>query len=167
MTIADFDDLPEEEKKKLLFNCCGSHEWVRSMLEILPVEDLVDMLEYAEEKWYECNGADWLEAFAHHARLGDVEALSNEEMPRFGNAEQRALLTSDEAILKELAEANEEYEETFGYLYISFAPERSAEVLLEEMKDRLNNDPRDELQIAAAEQDKITKHRIKKMFGVT
>lgn len=165
MTIAEFDQLPDAKKSELLFNCCGSHEWVRAMLDVFPVEDLIDLLEYAEEKWFECNTADWLEAFANHARLGDVNALAKEELPRFGNAEQRALLTSDESVLKQLEEANDEYEDSFGYMFISFAPGKSSETLLAEMKDRILNDPREEINIAAAEQDKITKHRIKRLFA--
>ncbi len=29
------------------------------MLTVFPVEDLVELLEAAEEKWYECTEADW------------------------------------------------------------------------------------------------------------
>lgn len=165
MTIADFDKLPEDEKRQLLFYCCGSHEWVKSMLEIFPVNDLVDLLEYAEEKWYDCNTADWLEAFENHARLGDVNALAKEDMPRFGNTEQHTLLTSDNVVIQALIDASHDYEETFGYMFISFAPGKSAEQLLTELEDRLNNDPREEIRIAASEQDKITKHRLKKLFA--
>ena len=71
MTIADFDHLDSSKKKELLFNCCGSSAWVKEMLEIFPVNDLLDLLEYAEEKWFDCNPADWLEAFEHYPRIGD------------------------------------------------------------------------------------------------
>lgn len=165
MTIAEFDQLSPQEKTKRLFNCCGSHQWVKSMLEVFPVEDLIDLLEYAEEKWYDCNNDDWLEAFENHARLGDLNALAKEDMLQFGNAEQRSLLSSDENVLAALGEANDEYEETFGYMFISFAPGKSAETLLKELEDRLKNDPREEIKIAASEQDKITKHRLKKLFA--
>lgn len=165
MTIAEFNNLPIEEKKQLLFDCCGSNEWTRTMLEIFPIDDLDDLLEYAEEKWYDCNHADWLEAFENHARLGDKNALSKEGIHRFGKAEQMVLLTSDENVIQSLREANDEYEESFGYMFISFAPGKSAEILLEELNQRLNNDPREEIKIAAAEQDRITKLRLKKLFS--
>ena len=71
--------------------------------------------------------------------------------------------TTDE-ILAELMKANEEYEETFGYIFIVFATGKSAEEMLAILKERLNNDPREELMVAAAEQDKITKLRLKMLF---
>lgn len=165
MTIADFDKLSGEEKEKLLFSCCGSTEWVKSMLEIFPVNDLLDLLEYAEEKWYDCNTADWLEAFENHARLGDTNALSKEDMPQFGKSEQNSLMSSDNMVIQALINANHKYEKIFGYMFISFAPGKSAEELLTELEDRLNNDPREEIKIAASEQDKITKNRLKKFFA--
>lgn len=164
MTMSEFDKMTIEEKSDLLFSCCGSTGWVKSMLEVLPVQDLDDLLEFAEEKWYECNHSDWLEAFENHARLGDRDALAHEYMYRFGNAEQAALLSSDKELVQKLLSSNELYEETFGYMFISFAPGKSAEQLLQELEERLNNDPREEIKIAAAEQDKITKHRLRKLF---
>ncbi len=164
MTIARFDRLPDTEKQKLLFNCCGCTSWVRSMMEAFPVQDLADLLEHAEEKWYDCNPADWLEAFENHARLGDKEALQQEDLPSFSSSEQAKLLTSDENIVQSLMDANQTYEDTFGYMFISFAPGKSAEQLLAELQERLINDPREEIRIAADEQDKITKNRLKKLF---
>lgn len=69
MTIAAFDHLPTEKKQELLVQCCGSSQWVNKMLTVFPVEDLVELLEAAEEKWYECTEADWREAFEHHLKL--------------------------------------------------------------------------------------------------
>lgn len=165
MTLADFEQLPLHEKNNLLFSCCGSYEWVKSMLEILPVDDMNDLLEYAEEKWYECSHSDWLEAIENHARLGDSNSLAKEDAPHFGRAEQMTLFTSDPALIKNLKGANDEYEEIFGYMFISFAPGKSAEELLAELEARLHNDPREEIQIAADEQNKITIHRLKKLFS--
>ncbi len=165
MTIAQFDQLPVGEKRNLLFSCCGSESWVNQMLEIFPVNDLIDLLEYAEEKWFDCNPADWLEAFENHARLGDKNALQNELSDSFSINEQARLLTSENVILQSLSDANEDYEETFGYMFISYAQGKTAETLLAELEERLRNDPREEIKIAAAEQDKITKSRLRKLFS--
>ena len=77
MTIAKFDQLPSAEKNELLGMCCSSSAWIKRMLAIFPVENLVDLLEYAEEEWYDCNPADWLEAFQHHIKIGDIETIKN------------------------------------------------------------------------------------------
>lgn len=164
MTITEFDRLPAEEKNNLLFSCCGSYEWVKSMIEILPVENIEDLTEYAEEKWYECTHCDWLEAIENHARLGDSDALLTEDIPYFGKNEQKILLAADAGILERLSLANKEYEEIFGYMFISFATGKTAEQLLSELEARLHNDPREEIKIAADEQNKITINRLRKLF---
>lgn len=166
MTIAEFDHLDNDKKKKLLFNCCGSDAWVNEMLTIFPVNDLVDLLEYAEEKWYDCNPAEWLEAFENYPKIGDIH-LVKERYSKTSNyieSEQAGVMNTSDEILDELMKLNEEYEDTFGYIFIVFATGKSAEEMLEILKDRLKNDPRDEIMIAAAEQDRITKLRLKKLF---
>ncbi|MCO6497213.1 MAG: 2-oxo-4-hydroxy-4-carboxy-5-ureidoimidazoline decarboxylase [Chitinophagaceae bacterium] len=165
MTVEQFNKLPEEEQRSILFGCCGSEAWVKAMLHLIPFQNLDDLLEFAEEQWYECNHSDWLEAFENLARLGDKSALAREDTPKFGKKEQAALLSSDRKVIEQLVTANEEYEENFGYMFISFAMGKSGEQLLAEIADRLDNDPRDEINIAAAELDKITKRRLKKIFS--
>lgn len=166
MTIAEFDHLDHKKKKELLFNCCGSHTWVKEMIEILPVNDLIDLFEYAEEKWFECNSADWLEAFEHHPKIGDLSEIQQKfsKIYSYTSKEQAGIENTSEEVLNELIKANEEYEETFGYIFIVFATGKSAEEMLAILKERLLNDPREELMIAAAEQDRITKHRLAKLF---
>ena len=166
MTIAQFDNLDIKKKKELLFNCCGSTAWVKGMIEIFPVNDLVDLLEYAEEKWFDCNPADWLEAFEHHSRIGDIHSIQKRfaKTANYATDEQAGIEDSSDQVLEQLAKANEEYEENFGYLFIVYATGKSAKEMLAILQQRLNNDPHTELMIAAAEQDKITKLRIQKLF---
>ncbi|MEO6683482.1 MAG: 2-oxo-4-hydroxy-4-carboxy-5-ureidoimidazoline decarboxylase [Ginsengibacter sp.] len=166
MTIADFDNLDINKKKELLFNCCGSSTWVKEMLSIFPVNDLVDLLEYAEEKWYDCNPADWLEAFQHYPKIGDMHLVTERyaKTADYIKSEQAGISDTPDEVLEELMQANAEYEELFGYIFIVFATGKSAEEMLEILKERINNDPREEIMIAAAEQDKITKLRLKKLF---
>ena len=166
MTIAEFDHLEESQKREYLFNCCGSATWVKEMLTIFPVNDLVDLLEYAEEKWYECNPAEWLEAFEHYPKIGDTHLIKQRysKTARFIESEQAGVENTPEEIREELMKANDEYEEIFGYIFIVFSTGKSAAEMLEILKQRLNNDPREELMVAAAEQDKITKLRLKMLF---
>lgn len=166
MTIADFDHLDNDKKKELLFNCCGSSTWVKEMLTIFPVDDLLDLLEYAEEKWYDCNPADWLEAFEHYPKIGDMHLIKERyaDTAKYIKSEQAGVENSSSEILDELMKANDEYEDFFGYIFIVFATGKTAEEMLEILKARLENDPRDEIMIAAAEQDKITKLRLEKLF---
>lgn len=167
MTIAEFDHLDKEEKKLLLYQCCGSTAWVEKMLTVPPVEDLVDLLEDAEEKWYECKEEDWKEAFSHHPKIGDLESLkttfSNDQ---WAGAEQASVKHSSEQVLKSLAEGNEAYAKRFGHVFIVFATGKTPEEMLDILTARMLNTPADELKIAMEEQLKITKHRLEKLFGI-
>lgn len=165
MTLTEFDKFSTKRKGQILFRCCGSHEWVKSMINTLPVADLNDLLEYAEEFWYDCNHADWLEAFENQARVEITSGSGQDDLPQLTMREQKSLLASDSSIMAELSEANEEYEEIFGYMFITYAPGKTAGELLKELRARVYNDPRDEILIAAGEQARITRGRLKKLFS--
>lgn len=166
MTIAEFDQLEKAQKEALLYNCCGCKAWVKSMLEIFPVEDLVDLLEYAEEKWYDCNPAEWLEAFECHPKIGDIESIQKKfaDTANYTQSEQAGVSLNDTKVLEELMRANEEYEDVFGYIFIVCATGKTAPEMLAILNERLLNNPHDELLIAAGEQNKITKLRLQKLF---
>lgn len=166
MTIAQFDQLPSEEKNELLGMCCSSSAWTKRMLAIFPVQNLVDLLEYAEEEWYDCNPADWLEAFQNHIKIGDIETIENNDAKNadWVYDEQSFIKNSSKERLEELQKANELYEDTYGYNYIVAAAGKSIEEILENLLSRLENDPHDELIIASGEQNKITQQRLQKLF---
>ena len=166
MTIAEFDHLPIEKKSALLQKCCASGEWVKNMLTVFPVEDLVELLEAAEEKWYECKVQDWREAFEHHPKIGDVKSLKEKfaNSAEWAQGEQSGVNKANENVLHELANANDEYENKFGFIFIVCATNKTAEQMLMGLKERLNNSLDEEIEIAASEQLKITKLRLEKLF---
>ena len=59
---------------------------------------------------------------------------------------------------------NRAYEKRFGHIYIVCATGRSAEEMLALARERLRNDPGNELRIAAEEQRKITRLRLDKLL---
>lgn len=167
MTIAEFDQMPVTEKKRLLSGCCGSDVWVKKMLAVFPVQNLVDLLEFAEEEWYECNPADWLESFQNHIKIGDKKTLqvNFENGDEWAFYEQSGVFNCSAELLDELEKANELYEENFGYPFIISATGKTGQEMLDNILERIDNDPHDELIIAAAEQNKITQIRLKKLFA--
>ncbi|MEO8110863.1 MAG: 2-oxo-4-hydroxy-4-carboxy-5-ureidoimidazoline decarboxylase [Ginsengibacter sp.] len=166
MTIAEFDHLSDDNKKELLHNCCGSATWVHKMLTVFPVEDLVDLLEYAEEKWDQCSRLDWLEAFQQHPLIGDTTSLKDKfyATADWAQVEQAGAQDASAEVSQSLAEGNAGYHKKFGFIFIVFATGKSAEEMLALLQERLQNDPEDEIQIAAAEQIRITKNRLEKLF---
>ena len=166
MTIADFDNLQIDEKKRLLAQCCNSSSWIKKMIEIFPVQDLVDLLEYAEEEWYDCNPAEWLEAFENHIKIGDIQSIEKNTIinANWVRNEQAIFFNASAETLSQLEKKNELYEETFGYNFIIFTREKTIEEIFEAFSNRLENDPKDELLIAAGEQNKITQTRLQQLF---
>jgi 2-oxo-4-hydroxy-4-carboxy-5-ureidoimidazoline decarboxylase len=166
MTLRELNILPKEKLKQQLFKCCGSKTWVEKMLPFFPADDLVELLEDAEEQWYECSVDDWKDAFAQHPRIGDMTSLKEKfaSTAKWAEGEQGSVSIASTETLEALAAGNREYEEKFGYIFIVCATGKSATEMLELLKSRLTNRPNEELEIAVDEQNKITKLRLEKLL---
>lgn len=116
----------------------------------------------ARNEWFGLTEADWLEAFSHHPKIGDRDALA----ARFpathdlSSNEQASVDGANAEVIAALAEANERYLERFGFIFIVCATGKSAEEMLQLLRDRLKNDRATELRKAAEEQAKITALRL-------
>jgi 2-oxo-4-hydroxy-4-carboxy-5-ureidoimidazoline decarboxylase len=166
MTLHELNTISQPELRVLLSKCCGSSSWVKMMMTFFPADDLVELLEDAEEVWYECSEDDWKEAFSHHPRIGDTESLEKKfaSTAKWAAGEQSGVQTASSETIKALAEANRLYEEKFGYTFIVCATGKSAEEMLGLLHSRLQNNPQAEIKIAAEEQNKITQLRIQKLL---
>jgi 2-oxo-4-hydroxy-4-carboxy-5-ureidoimidazoline decarboxylase len=171
MTLHELNILPKQQLIEELTKCCGSSAWVNKMLAFFPADDLVELLEDAEEQWYECNEEDWKEAFAHHPEIGDIESLKRKFVSTahpiaigWASDEQSAVSNASQQTIEALAEGNRLYKEKFGYIFIVYATGRSAEEILTILQTRLQNNPEVEIEIAADEQNKITKLRLEKLL---
>lgn len=167
MTIHELNILPKEELIKALTNCCGSSNWVNKMLTVFPIDDLVELIEDAEEKWYECGEEDWLEAFTHHPKIGDIKSLQKKfaSTATWAAGEQSGANAASQQVLLDLAKGNDDYEQKFGFIFIVCATGKSAEEMLQLLQERLPNNRSEEILIAADEQNKITKLRIEKLLN--
>lgn len=153
--------------KTAFMNCCGSDEWAETLVSRRPFANRPSLLAAADEIWWGPNIAkrDRLEAFAAHPRIGDIESLRSKfaGTANYCAAEQADVAMANEDTLRRLAEGNRRYEERFGYIFIVCATGKSAAEMLAILESRLNNDADTELQIAAAEQAKITRLRLEKL----
>jgi 2-oxo-4-hydroxy-4-carboxy-5-ureidoimidazoline decarboxylase len=169
MTLHELNTLPKDQLKDALFKCCGSANWVEKMLPFFPADDLVELLEDAEEQWWKCTEADWLEAFTHHPKIGDIDSLKKKfaSTAQWAAGEQSGAVAASDDVLKALAEGNDQYEKKFGFIFIVCATGKSAAEMLQLLQARLPNKKEDEIEIAADEQSKITKLRLEKLLDVT
>jgi len=167
--VSAFDALPDHEAAMLLETCCGASAWVHGMVVRRPFGTLHVMLGTAEEVWWSLGPDDWREAFDHHPRIGEQSAAAPQAAVAhaWSADEQRGAAASSDAARQALAEANREYEQKFGHIYLVCATGKSAEEMLNLLRARLSNDAATELRVAALEQAKITRLRVEKLFGST
>ena len=166
MTLHELNLLPKQQLRDELMKCCGSQAWVDKMLAFVPADDMVELMEDAEEQWWKCGENDWKEAFSHHPKIGDPDSLRLKfsDSENWASSEQSGIKEATDDVLQELAEANKLYEEKFGYIFIVCATGKSATEMLALLHMRLQNSPEVEIEIAADEQSKITKLRIEKLL---
>jgi OHCU decarboxylase len=146
------------EAEERLQAACGSREWARRMAAARPFASEEKLLAAAERIWLDLGSQDWLEAFAAHPRIG--ERASGQAAK-----EQSGIKDASAELLAALADANREYEERFGRVFLVCAAGKSAQEMLDLCRLRLHNDPREELAVAADEQRKITRLRLEKWMA--
>jgi len=166
MTLEELNKIDSEEAVIELTKCCGAHHWVDRMVSSRPFEDQDALFDAAEEFWFDGGESDWLEAFTHHPKIGDVESLSEKyaNTKAWAGTEQKSVDTAPLAVVEKLAELNALYEHTFGFIFIVCATGKTAEEMLEILESRIGNEYQEELKIAMVEQYKITTLRMKKLI---
>jgi len=162
------NSLPAADVQTELLKCCGSRQWAEGMIAQLPFEDVDDLIAKADRVWWSLDQGDWLEAFRSHPKIGEkrAAAATSEQSKRWSKAEQSGVNGAAAQTLQALADLNKEYETKFGYIFIVCASGKSSEEVLAILRNRLGNNPDEELRIAAAEQAKITRLRLQKLLDV-
>ena len=168
MTLDTLNTLPKSEALEQFAICCGASKWVEKITAFRPFQHKTELFDLTEKIWFSLNSEDWLEAFSHHPKIGDIDLLRKnfQKIKSWSEKEQSGIQEAGEYILKDLAESNRLYEEKFGYIFIVCATGKSAEEMLILLKVRLENDPAAELLIAAKEQNKITQLRLENLLSL-
>ena len=156
------DAAPPEDARRLLRACCGSERWVERMMRSRPLASRENALAAARDAWRALDETDWKEAFSRHPKIGDRDALRRRfpESHHLSEREQAGVDGAPGDVLDELASCNQEYEVRFGYIFIVCATGKSAGDMLALLRERLTNNPADEIRLAAGEQAKITALRL-------
>jgi allantoicase len=147
-----------------MLSCCGSSAWARAMLASRPFADVMDLERTSDRVWAGLDRGDWLEAFAAHPRIGENRA-GGERSAAWSRGEQSRVTDAGADVLEELAAGNQEYHARFGYTFIVCATGKSAETMLQILRQRLENQPDHEIVVAAEEQRKITRLRLRKLLS--
>lgn len=166
VSLAQLNALPAPDCAELFAACCGSSRWVSELVARRPFASLMELRSVGDDIWWALDASDWLEAFAHHPRIGGTQssAAQSERASTWSASEQAAVTTAAPSARTELATINDAYETKFGFIYIVCASGRSAQELLAIARDRLGNDLDVELRVAAEEQRQITNLRLGKLI---
>ena len=144
--------------------CCGSVAWARELTVRRPLLDEASLLAASDEIWNSLGEQDWVEAFSKHPRIGErkAPALATAQSALWSAQEQRNVSLAEDAVQQDMAEANRQYEQRFGRVFIVCATGKNTLEILDILRRRLQNDEAIELKEAAEEQRKITNLRLKK-----
>lgn len=161
MTIKAFNKFSKAARAKQLMGCCGSSTWVNLLMKQAAFKDEQQLVDAAVNAWYnQCSSTDWLEAFTHHPRIGDIKSFAK----KFAGKEQASVGAASAKTIKALANVNKDYELKNGFIFIVCATGKSAMEMLSLLEDRLVNTIGEELHIAMGEQLKITILRLQKLI---
>lgn len=157
--------LPADKCREVLAKCCGAGRWVNEVSASRPWADEAALLAAAEQTFHRLGEHDWLEAFAHHPKIGDVDSLRRRfaSTANWTSQEQKGAAVAEDSVLQALADGNREYEERNGFIFIVCATGKSAVEMLDILRARLGNSRSLELEKAAGEQRKITAIRLDKL----
>lgn len=159
------------EADSMFEDCCGSATWASMMTMMRPFASEDELMKIGVAVWNDrqiLQAEDWLEAFAAHPKIGEEKAASTQQAraAEWSAGEQAGMNAADGRLRQELADANREYFEKFGFIFIICATGKSAAEMLELCRARLGNDRETEIRIAASEQEKITEIRLRKLCGL-
>ena len=167
MKLTELNNLPADQLKEQLSLCCGSEKWNKLLSQQFPFQSIPHLVAATENIWYaQCGESDWIEAFSHHPKIGDVKSLNEKfaSIQHLASSEQQAVNNAEPGLIELLVESNNLYETKYGFIFIVCATGKSAAEMLRLIVDRMNNTYFEELTIAMGEQHKITLIRLRKLL---
>ena len=166
MTIETLNGLASSEAAAQFNLCCGATNWIKIMNQSRPFQNKNEVYQQAESIWFSLSSEDWLEAFTHHPKIGDIDSLRKKfhNTKSISKNEQSGVNDAEKSTLNILAKSNQLYEDKFGFIFIVCATGKSADEMLALIKMRLNKNADTEMQNAAKEQNKIIQLRLEKLL---
>jgi OHCU decarboxylase len=148
--------------------CCGSKAWADQMASRRPIRDAAELLAACDDACNSLTESDWIEAFRSHPRIGEsaTQPSSGVRSAAWSGEEQRQVGASAEDVKLALAEGNRAYEQRFHRTFIVCATDKSAQEILEILRQRLRNEEAAEFVEAARQQRQIAHMRLKKWLAL-
>ncbi|MEM6468188.1 MAG: 2-oxo-4-hydroxy-4-carboxy-5-ureidoimidazoline decarboxylase [Planctomycetota bacterium] len=166
LSIQNLNQMSDDAAAESLLGCCGARSWCRLMASRRPFAALAELHREADLVFDLLTREDWLEAFASHPKIGDLESLrmkfaGNRE---WSSSEQAGVSDAGDETLRRLADGNARYLAKFGFIFIICATGLSASEMLAALESRLANSNDVELKTASSAQRQITHLRLDKIM---
>lgn len=159
LALAAFNEREAHTLEPTLLACCHSSVWAEQVMAGRPYGQVGDVIAAAGRALDKLTDDQVDEVVASHPRIGD--ATDNEQSRR----EQAGTADADRKVLDALEDGNREYEKRFGHAYLVSAYGKSAEELLEQLHQRLTNEPVTERIVVREELAKINALRLERLLG--
>ena len=166
MSLNEINTANTEDTYAVFESCCCAPNWIKTMLSARPFIDSKALLAASEHAFSQLSDEDYLIAFTGHPQIGNLKTLHEKYANTSGTAsnEQAGMSLADSKVLEEMIQLNQAYLEKFGFIFIVCASGKSAQEMLDLIRNRIGNQRSIELSIAGAEQAKITKIRLEKLL---
>jgi allantoicase len=165
--LRELNAMDGPELRAHLADFCGAPAWIDRVASSRPFVSPQALLDAADTASARVDRDGWLEAFRHHPRIGErsAERSQSASAAHASSREQSGMDAAGAVERDALAQANREYEQKFGHVFIVSAEGKSAGEMLATLRARMNNDSGTELRMAADEQKKITRLRLARLLG--
>ncbi len=151
------NSLHPSDARRFFHTACAARAWIETMTSARPFGTPEQVIAAGGAAFDRLEEGDWLEAFAGHPRIG-------ERGDEVANSEQSAAAGASPKVLKSMTEANQAYEEKFGFTYIVYATGKSAEDMLALALTRSKNSREKEIENGSIEQRKISETRMRMLL---
>jgi 2-oxo-4-hydroxy-4-carboxy-5-ureidoimidazoline decarboxylase len=154
-----FNELPARDARRALLECCSAPAWAEQMAAARPYRRAEDAIGRSSAIIADLTVAQLQEALAGHPRIGERPGTDS------SRREQAGVDADDAATKRALADANVEYEQRFGHIYLVCAAGRTGPELLALLRGRLRNEPEEEWQVVRTELQKINTLRLERLLA--
>ncbi|WP_436786866.1 2-oxo-4-hydroxy-4-carboxy-5-ureidoimidazoline decarboxylase [Yinghuangia sp. YIM S10712] len=156
--LARLNTAAPHDARRLLREVCAARAWIDAVAARLPCRDADELYAASDRATTALVPADLAEALSGHAAIG-----SPSERDEASQREQAGVRGADDSLLAELADANREYRDRFGHVFLICATGRSAEDMLAALRKRLGNDAATERGTTREELRRINRIRLERL----
>ncbi|QOV66854.1 2-oxo-4-hydroxy-4-carboxy-5-ureidoimidazoline decarboxylase [Citrobacter sp. BDA59-3] len=164
IALNHFNQLEADAAMALLQPCVALPGWAAALVAARPFASLAALHHTAKALTQSWGGAELEQALSAHPRIGE-KPDGQQAHAVLSRQEQSAVNADDTQLAEALRLGNADYEARFGRVFLIRAKGRSAEEILEALRQRLTHSDAEETVVALAQLREITLLRLAGAIG--